>query len=281
MKKDKSLVGSLINFRGLVYSPVNEQGVVFLFGRVLDDLNMYIEEVRTKYPDCIARRYTGRGWERAYVEFEFVSSHFIDHQHDPKECDIIVCWEDDLTAEKKKKILGIEIIELKSIIDTPQVPNRKIEIPSKVGSLQQKYDLEHHYKRKNVRKDIQGLYEKLDKEILKMNEEIFNKYAKTAVTYYSPERNFVYLRFRQKSILLNIYTNQKKISGVRNIKYHENWGKINIESGSDLKIAMAAIRKSYGLIRKAIQENINTGWYAVTPKEKLSKPTKEEEEGLE
>jgi hypothetical protein len=44
MKEDRSIVGSLINFRGLVYSPVNEQGVVFLFGRVLDDLNMYIEE---------------------------------------------------------------------------------------------------------------------------------------------------------------------------------------------------------------------------------------------
>lgn len=277
MKKDQSIVGSLINFRGLVYSPVNEQGVVFLFGRILDDLNMYIEEVRTKYPDCVARRYTGRGWERVYIEFEYLSSNFIEHRHDPKECDIIVCWEDNLTAEDKMKIPGVEIIELKSIINTPQVPNRGIETPSKVGSLEQKYDLEHHYKRKKVRKEIQKLYEKLDKEILKINDEIFNKYAKTAITYYSPERNFVYLKFRQKSMELHIYTNQQKIAGVKNIRFHENWGKIRIENESDLKIAITAIKKSYELMKQAIKENINTGWYAVTPKEKLTWLTKEKE----
>ena len=61
---ERSIVGKLINFRGLVYSPINEQGVVFLFGRILEDLNLYIEEIRIKYPDCVARRYTGKGWER-------------------------------------------------------------------------------------------------------------------------------------------------------------------------------------------------------------------------
>jgi len=39
----KDLVGDLINFRGIVYAPLNEQGVVFLFGKVIEDLNMYIE----------------------------------------------------------------------------------------------------------------------------------------------------------------------------------------------------------------------------------------------
>ncbi len=52
---EESIVGQIINFRGLVYSPINEQGVVFLFGRVLEDLNLYIEEIRIKYPDCVAR----------------------------------------------------------------------------------------------------------------------------------------------------------------------------------------------------------------------------------
>ena len=62
MVSEESIVGSLINFRGLAYSPINEQEVVFLFGRILEDLNMYVEEVRTKYPDCVAQRYTGKGW---------------------------------------------------------------------------------------------------------------------------------------------------------------------------------------------------------------------------
>jgi hypothetical protein len=37
---EKSIVGDLINFRGLVYAPLNENGVIFLFGKVMDDLNM-------------------------------------------------------------------------------------------------------------------------------------------------------------------------------------------------------------------------------------------------
>jgi hypothetical protein len=61
MAKERSVVGDLINFRGLVYSPINEQGVVYLFSKVAEDLNMYVEEVRTAYPDCIARRFNGKG----------------------------------------------------------------------------------------------------------------------------------------------------------------------------------------------------------------------------
>ncbi len=41
---DKNIVGDLINFRRLVNAPLNEQGVVFLFGKVAGDLNMVVEE---------------------------------------------------------------------------------------------------------------------------------------------------------------------------------------------------------------------------------------------
>lgn len=34
MPKELSVARDLINFRGLVYSPVNEQGVVYLFSKV-------------------------------------------------------------------------------------------------------------------------------------------------------------------------------------------------------------------------------------------------------
>jgi hypothetical protein len=68
----KSIVGDLINFRGLVYSPMNENGVIFLFGKVVEDLNMYIEEIKPGYPDCVGRRFTGKGWEEVSIEFEFI-----------------------------------------------------------------------------------------------------------------------------------------------------------------------------------------------------------------
>ena len=58
---DQSVVGDLTNFRGLVHSPINEQGVVLLFGKIAQDLNMYAEEIKTGFPDCIGRRFNGKG----------------------------------------------------------------------------------------------------------------------------------------------------------------------------------------------------------------------------
>ena len=54
-----SIVGELINFRGLVYGPVNEMGVVALFAKVGEELGFIIEEIRAEFPDCIARRQGG------------------------------------------------------------------------------------------------------------------------------------------------------------------------------------------------------------------------------
>jgi len=89
--KRRTVVGELINFRGMVWAPVNEQGVVFLFGKIAHELGMYVEVVRPGYPDCIAKRYIGKGrWEEVRVEFEFKSSGFSAHGHDPTECDVLV-----------------------------------------------------------------------------------------------------------------------------------------------------------------------------------------------
>lgn len=103
----KTITGELINFRGLVWAPVNEQGVVFLFGMIARELGMYVELVRPGYPDCIAKRYIGKGrWEEVRIEFEYRSSNF---KHDLSECDMIVCWEHDWDKCPK----SIEVIELK------------------------------------------------------------------------------------------------------------------------------------------------------------------------
>jgi hypothetical protein len=90
-----SIVGDVINFRGFVYGPVNEMGVVGLFAKISEDLGFIIEEIRAAYPDCIARRKVDRGWERVGIELEYRSSNFKLHGHDPKGCDLIVCWDHD------------------------------------------------------------------------------------------------------------------------------------------------------------------------------------------
>ena len=51
MSIGSSVVGDLINFRGLVYAPMNQNGVIFLFGKVAKDLHMYAEEVKAGFPD--------------------------------------------------------------------------------------------------------------------------------------------------------------------------------------------------------------------------------------
>ncbi|MGQ9617124.1 MAG: winged helix-turn-helix domain-containing protein [Spirochaetota bacterium] len=106
-EKKRSIVGDPINFEGLIYGPLNENGVIFLFSKIHDRLGINIEAIQATYPDAKARRKTARGWEDVWIEFEYKSSQFKIHKHDPKECDIIVCWEHDW------KECPIEVIELK------------------------------------------------------------------------------------------------------------------------------------------------------------------------
>jgi len=81
--KKRDIVGDIINFRGLVYAPVNEYGVVGLFFKIMDDLNMRVELIKAGFPDCIGTRYIGNGrWERLNIEFEFKSRNFKIHNHD-------------------------------------------------------------------------------------------------------------------------------------------------------------------------------------------------------
>jgi hypothetical protein len=106
-------VGPRIDFPGLTYAPINEQGVVLLFGMLADNIGFSVESIRVHYPDAIVIDYRAgkesRG-VRKYVEFEYVSSNF--EGHDPKECDMIVCWEDNWENRPK----DLEVLELKSLL---------------------------------------------------------------------------------------------------------------------------------------------------------------------
>ncbi len=108
--KNISVVGEPINFRGIVYGPLNEQGVVFLFSKIHDDLGIKIEAVQQAFPDAKARRFNGRGWVEERIEFEYKSSEYLNHGHDINKCDIIVCWIHDW------KECPLEVIELRELI---------------------------------------------------------------------------------------------------------------------------------------------------------------------
>jgi hypothetical protein len=106
---EESIVGEVINFRGLVYAPINEQGVIFLFSKISKDLNIEIEEIKTGFPDAVGRVKTSRGYARRTIEFEYKSSNY---DHLPEKCDILVCWEHDWPDCPD----GIEVIALKEAI---------------------------------------------------------------------------------------------------------------------------------------------------------------------
>jgi hypothetical protein len=115
--RQRPQLGEPLSFRGLQHTPINEQGVVFLFGMVCKDLGYLVEAVQVGFPDCEGkRRVDSHRWERVRIEFEFKSSNFLKHGHDANLCDLIVCWEHDwLNCPLEVLELRKEIQKLNSV----------------------------------------------------------------------------------------------------------------------------------------------------------------------
>jgi Homing endonuclease associated repeat len=93
---DRPVYGAALIPPAMCFAPVNEMGVVYLFGALSSKLGFVVTWVGTQYPDIEAfREVTPGRWQRARVEVEYQSRNFLQHFHDPKECDLIVCWENN------------------------------------------------------------------------------------------------------------------------------------------------------------------------------------------
>ncbi len=80
------------------FVPENEAGVIICFAqKIMTISNISIVSIRIQYPDAILRI----NEKEVRTEFEYLSSNFIAHQHDPRECDLIVCWIDDVSHHNK------------------------------------------------------------------------------------------------------------------------------------------------------------------------------------
>lgn len=104
------LYGAPLNFRGMLHEPVNEQGVVLLFGTLAQELDFAIERVGVGFPDCEAKQRISAGWRRVRIEFEYQSRNFREHKHDPAACDMIVCWQHNWPE------CPLEVLELKAAV---------------------------------------------------------------------------------------------------------------------------------------------------------------------
>jgi hypothetical protein len=113
-RTDARVYGPRLHFSNMTHEPINEQGVIFLFGMVSRALGFdSIECIGPDFPDCEAKRRVGKGekTQRVQIEFEFKSSHYKDHGHPIYGCDVIVCWEHNW------KDCPLEVIELKREIE--------------------------------------------------------------------------------------------------------------------------------------------------------------------
>jgi hypothetical protein len=113
--ENRPTYGNPIDFRGLRHEPVNEGGVVFLFGMVARELGYLVEAVQAGFPDCEAKRQVEAGkWQRVRIEFEYESRNFRDHGHPPAGCDVIVCWRHNWPECPPE----LEVVELRSVMAT-------------------------------------------------------------------------------------------------------------------------------------------------------------------
>jgi hypothetical protein len=126
--------GNRINFKSLACAPVNELGVVYLFGVLHDTFDLKIESIQSGFPDCIARRRIGSDrWEEVRIEFEYNSRSFVNHKHDPDRVNTIVCWNhnwNDCPAH-------IEVIELSSLLKDVTSINEEIKVKKKLTEYHQ------------------------------------------------------------------------------------------------------------------------------------------------
>jgi len=83
---------------GMLFEPEYEQEVVYLFSVFHRDLGFpYIIKIRNEFPDALVM---DKKKEVKRIEFEVRASDFIQHKHDQKGCDIIICWENDLESNE-------------------------------------------------------------------------------------------------------------------------------------------------------------------------------------
>lgn len=254
--KRRNIVGKLVDFRGLVYAPVNENGVIFLFSKITKDLNLYIETIRTGFPDCIAKRYIGHGqWEEVRIEFEFAASNFVSHKHNPADCDMIVCWENDWSNCPKH----IEILELKSIIGT--LENEEIKEPDRIDASST--DLTSLFKKYSPQTKRQALL--LEKLLIAEKKKVWRKVHKRGFTFYSPEKVFVYVDFQSSGLRYTLFTGGKPLKGVDPVDYDNagiKWGRMWVENEDEVKKSIPALLESCRRLNDAIVRHENTGWYA-------------------
>jgi hypothetical protein len=254
---ERSIVGELINFRGMLYAPLNENGVFLLFGKVAEDLNMYVEEIRPEAPDAIVRRFTGKGWERLRVEFEYRSSQFRQHGEDSDRCDLIVCWEHDWADSP------LEVVELRDRIrEMENLPIHRPDVPMNGAEME---DLDEWFARHRVPDRTRALFDALAEHVKSIDETCFYRVERSLISFYSPQRAFAHVYPQQGTLLMILFTDGESLGNVEQIERRgtgRKWGSLSVEDQDQLVEAFPWVEESHRRITAAVRRNEPTGWRA-------------------
>jgi hypothetical protein len=129
-REDQPVYGTPLLPTPLSHSPMNELGVVFLFGAIARELGFMVMRIQAAFPDCEAMYQVGPGrWQRVRIEFEFESRNFVQHMHEVEGCDLIVCWHHNW------KNCPLEVLELKEVISVQ--PSQKPNLPRRHGDTEE------------------------------------------------------------------------------------------------------------------------------------------------
>ena len=98
---------------GMIHEPVNEDGVICLFGMLVERLGLVVRRIQSQFPDCEVLYETEPGrWINLNIEFEFESRNYAKHEHPHQGCDLLVCW----IHNWRQCPAEIEVLELRKTV---------------------------------------------------------------------------------------------------------------------------------------------------------------------
>lgn len=119
---EKSLVGDPVIWPGLVYSPLNTQGLIFAAGTLAEKIGLIFEEFDNFGKTAVCRRETENGWERIKVAFAVKSSEFGAENQD---ADLLICWISDTDGNSIPKI---ELITFSTVSENVQNDSSAVSV---------------------------------------------------------------------------------------------------------------------------------------------------------
>ena len=232
-------VGNNLNFRGIIFAPINEQGVIVIFSKIAEDLGFYIETIQQQFPDCTAfRRVSEEKLKRVIIEFEYDSNNFQDHGHPIDECDIIVCWKHSWRDYPKDKIevlcleeIVLEFIQMDYETSKEEIGEAEIQKLSLSKKDREVRDLFH---RLGTPREILSLYYYLEPKIKAINDSIWINVIKYSITF-NIIRKFLHIDPQKNALKIWYYTPIE-------------WPSVKVKSEEDIDKIMPIIEESYELI---------------------------------